>query len=109
MVRKFETDHGRPPKAAEINAYVSAYTPQTIDAFEAQASGVLAQFANGVVSDARPEIVKETLKGTFWKNVGQSIAANAIYTVVLVVIAMILAAAGVDLIGIFTTVDSKAG
>jgi len=108
-VRKFEADHSRPPKPTEINAYVSAYTPQTIDAFEAQASGVLAQFANGVVLDARPEIVEETLKGTFWKNVGQSIAANAIYTIILVVIAMILAAAGVDLIGIFTTVGSNAG
>lgn len=108
-VRKFEADHGRTPKPPEISAYVSAYTQQTLDAFEAQATGVLAQFAGGIVADARPEIVREALKGEFWKNVFQSMAANAIYTVILIVIAFVLAAAGVDLIGIITTVKASAG
>lgn len=107
-VRKFEADHGRPPRAAEVAAYVSAFTPQTVDAFEAQARGVLAQFAGGIIADARPEIVEEALKGEFWKNVFQSMAANAIYTVILIAIALVLAAAGVDLIGIVTTVEAKA-
>jgi hypothetical protein len=108
-VRKYEADHGRPPKAAEVAAYVSAYTPQTIDAFEAQAAGVLTQFAGGVVSDARPEIVEETLKGTFWKAIIQSIVANAIYTVILIVIAVVLASAGIDLLGIVTAIGPAKG
>lgn len=108
-VRKYEADHGRAPKVAEIAAYVSAYTPQTIDAFEAQAAGVLSQFAGGVVSDARPEIVEETLKGTFWKAVVQSIVANAIYTVILIAIALILGAAGIDLLEIVTAVKPRTG
>lgn len=108
-VRKYEADHGRPPKAAEVAAYVSAYTPQTIDAFEAQAAGVLTQFAGGVVSDARPEIVEETLKGTFWKAIIQSIVANAIYTVILIVIAVVLASAGIDLLGIVTAIGPTKG
>lgn len=108
-VRKFETDHGRPPRATEVTAYVSAYTPQTVDAFEAQARGVLTQFAVGIVADARPEIVEGTLRGAFWKNVFQAIAANAIYTVALIVLAIVLAAAGIDLLGVFETLHSPAG
>ncbi|MDP1630383.1 MAG: hypothetical protein Q8L66_03055 [Caulobacter sp.] len=108
-VRKFEADHGRAPRPAEVGAYVSAYTPQTIDAFAAQASGVLAQFANGVVSDARPEIVEEALRGTLLKSIAQGMAANAIYTIVLIAVAMILAAAGVDLLGVFATINGGAG
>ena len=102
-VRQYLADHGRSPKAAEVAAYVSAYTSQTIEAFEAQAAGVLSQFAGGVVADARPEIVEETLRGTFWKGVAQSIIANAIYTTMLIAIALILGAAGIDLLEIAKT------
>jgi alkanesulfonate monooxygenase SsuD/methylene tetrahydromethanopterin reductase-like flavin-dependent oxidoreductase (luciferase family) len=102
-VRKYLADHGRSPKAAEVAAYVSAYTSQTIEAFEAQAAGVLSQFAGGVVSDARPEIVEQTLKGTFWKAVAQSIVANAVYTVILISLVLVLGAAGIDLLEIATT------
>lgn len=108
-VREFEAGRGRLPRPAEVTAYVSAYTPQTVDAFEAQAKGVLAQFAGGIIADARPEIVEETLKGEFWKNVFQSMVANAIYTAILIVVAMVLAAAGIDLIGIIASVKAKAG
>lgn len=108
-VREFEAGRGRPPRAAEVTAYVSGYTPQTVDAFEAQAKGVLAQFAGGIIADARPEIVEEALKGEFWKNVFQSMTANAIYTVILIAIALVLAAAGVDFIGIVSTVEARAG
>jgi alkanesulfonate monooxygenase SsuD/methylene tetrahydromethanopterin reductase-like flavin-dependent oxidoreductase (luciferase family) len=102
-VRKYLADHGRSPKAAEVAAYVSAYTSQTIEAFEAQAAGVLSQFAGGVVADARPEIVEETLKGTFWKAVTQAIVANAAYTVILISLVLVLGAAGIDLLEIATT------
>ncbi len=108
-VRKYLADHGRTPRAAEVAAYVSAYTSQTIDAFEAQAAAVLSQFAGGVVSDARPEIVEETLKGTFWKAVAQSIVGSAIYTVILIIIALILSAAGIDLLEIGTAIKPRAG
>lgn len=56
-----------------------------------------------MVADARPEIVEETLRGTFWKGVAQSIIANAIYTTMLIAIALILGAAGIDLLEIATT------
>ncbi len=108
-VRKFEIDHGRSPRASEVTGYVTAYTPQTIDAFEAQARGVLAQFAAGIVADARPEIIEGALRGAFWKNVFQSMTANAIYTVVLIMLALVLAAAGIDLLGIFETMHRPAG
>jgi hypothetical protein len=108
-VRGFEIDKGRPPKPGEIAAYVSTYTQQTTDAFEAQAASALAQFASGVIADARPEIVEETLKGSFWKSVIQSISANAIYTVILIAIALVLAAAGIDIVSVFDAVKTSPG
>lgn len=108
-VRGFEADHGRPPRTPEVAAYVSTYTPQTVNAFEAQARGVLAQFAEGIIADARPEMVEAALRGDFWKNVFQSMAANAIYTVALLVLAVVLTAAGIDILGIFETVHRQAG
>jgi hypothetical protein len=34
-----------------------------------QANTVLAQFASGAVEDARPEILKDALKGSVWKTI----------------------------------------
>ena len=99
-IREFETSHLRKPRPAEVQAYVDGYTQQMRDVFEAQAAGVLANFAESAVTDAKPAIVEEALKGGFWRSVTQSIAANAIYTLVLVAIVIILKRAGIDLVSL---------
>lgn len=97
-IRQFEAEKGRAPRPAEVQGYVDAYTAQMRDVFEAQAAGVLAQFAEGAVSDAKPAIVEHALKGTAGRSILQSILANAIYTLILIVIVVILKRAGIDLI-----------
>ena len=97
-IRQFEADKGRPPRPAEVQGYVDAYTPQMRDVFEAQAAGVLAQFAEGAVSDAKPAIVEHALKGTALRSIWQSIVANAIYTLILIAVVIILRRAGIDLL-----------
>jgi hypothetical protein len=99
-IRQFEAEKGRAPRPAEVQGYVDAYTAQMRDVFEAQAAGVLAQFAEGAVSDAKPGIVEHALKGTAWRSILQSILANAIYTLMLIVIVVILKRAGIDLISL---------
>ncbi len=99
-IRQFEAEKGRAPRPAEVQGYVDAYTAQMRDVFEAQAAGVLAQFAEGAVSDAKPGIVEAALKGGFWRSVGQSIAANVLYTLGLIALVVVLKWAGVDLLSI---------
>jgi hypothetical protein len=99
-IRQFEAEKGRAPRPAEVQGYVDAYTAQMRDVFEAQAAGVLAQFAEGAVSDAKPGIVEHALKGTAGRSVLHSIIANAIYTLVLIVIVVILKRAGIDLLSL---------
>ena len=99
-IRQFEAEKGRAPRPAEVQGYVDAYTAQMRDVFEAQAVGVLAQFAEGAVSDAKPGIVEHALKGTAGRSVLHSIIANAIYTLVLIVIVVILKRAGIDLLSL---------
>lgn len=99
-IRQFEAEKGRAPRPAEVQGYVDAYTAQMRDVFEAQAAGVLAQFAEGAVSDAKPGIVEHALKGTAGRSILHSIIANAIYTLVLIVIVVILKRAGIDLLSL---------
>lgn len=106
-VRDFEQANGRSPTAQEQAGYVASYTPQITSALQTQATGVLAQFAAGAVDDARPEILREALRGSAWKSVGLSIAANVIYTLLLVAVVLVLAYAGVDILGIVSNVRSS--
>ncbi len=85
--------------------YVEAYTPQMQDVFDAQAAGVLAQFAEGAVSDAKPTIVEHALKGTASRAIWQAIFANAIYTLMLIAVVIILDRAGVDLLSLAVSAD----
>lgn len=103
----FKAAHDREPTANEIAAYVSTYTDQTIATYETQAAAALAEFAEDAVENARPEIVEEALRGSFWASVGQSIFANALYTLVLVALVLVLAFAGVDIEGVYQRIVGK--
>jgi transposase-like protein len=99
-VRSFEATHGRSPERNEVDAHVAGYTPQMISALEAQAKSILVEFADGAITSAKPGIVQDALRGSAWRSIGQSIAANALYTLILIVLAAVLFFAGVDLLGI---------
>lgn len=87
---------------AEVKAYVDSYTPLTIQAFSEQAGGVLVEFAQGAVADAKPQIVEQALKGSLWRTIWQSIIANGTYTLLLIAVVVILRWAGVDLLSLAT-------
>jgi len=62
---------------------------------------VLSSYADTVIDAARAGIVTEALRGTFWKSVWTNIFSGALYTVILIVFALILSKSGIDLLGIF--------
>ena len=102
-VREFEADRGRSPDGAEQASYVATYTPQIVAALQTQADGILTQFASSAVDDARPKILKEALRGSTGRAIGLSLLSNAVYTLLLIAVVLILRYAGVDLLGIFDT------
>ncbi len=93
-------DHGRAPNADELRAYHATWTPRQIESARQSAAQVLSAYADEVISNEEPRILKDALKGSFWKSVWQSIFANGLYTLMLIALAIILAKAGVDLIGL---------
>ena len=103
----FKATYARDPTAEEMASCVSAYTDQMIETYETQAAGVLTAFAEGAVADARAGIVEEALRGSTWGSIGQSIAANALYTVILIALVIVLALTGVDVLGLYEKITGK--
>jgi hypothetical protein len=95
----FEAEN-RPPKEDELAAYVRTWTPSQIDGKREQAATILAQYADAVVEAATPAIEKVALRGSLWRAVGHGVAANVLYTLLLILILWVLKWAGVDLLGL---------
>ena len=67
----------------------------------------MAEFADDAIADAKPDIVEAALRGSFWGSVLQSIAANMIYTAILLAVVVVLAFLGVDVIGLYEKITGK--
>jgi hypothetical protein len=96
----FWNDNRRPPNVGELDAYQRTWTPTQVAGTRERAEGALAAFAASAIEDARPEILKEALRGSFWKAVGASIFAAVLYSLALIALVTILLWNGVDLLGI---------
>ena len=97
---EFRSLYGRPPTAEDLKAYHRTWTPAQIQSARNSAAQVMAEYADSIISAEEPRILRDAVKGTFWPAVGTSIAANALYTIGLIVLAVILARAGIDFIGL---------
>lgn len=102
---EYRKEHGSPPSEEARKGYQANWTATTIQAFRDQAESALAAYAQNAVEEARPGIREEALRGTFRGGVWQSIVANAIYTLALIAIVLILRWSGVDLIGLAQKLD----
>ncbi|MCO6177330.1 hypothetical protein [Ciceribacter sp. RN22] len=97
----------RPPSDEELRAYHSTWTPSQIQNARRSAQQVLAEYADYVISEAEPRILREAVRGTFWPAVGTAIFSNALYTVGLIVVALILAKSGIDLLALLSSAASS--
>lgn len=91
--------HARQPTPEEREAYIATWTPSRLAGLEQQADVTLAAFGSAVVDAATPDIREDALRGTTSKAIGTSVSANGVYTLILIVFALILYLAGIDLIG----------
>ncbi|WP_194164507.1 hypothetical protein [Microvirga thermotolerans] len=99
--------HQRGPTPEELHAYILTWTESRIRGLEEQAESVLGNFATSVVEDNTPKIREDALKGTSTRAIVLSIVANALYTLLLIGILIILRVSGVDLLSILGALSGK--
>lgn len=100
--------HGQKPTEEQLSAYIATWTPSMVQNLREQANGIVLEYGGFLVEENTPRIREEALRGTFWKSVGISIFAAALYTLGLVALLIILRFAGVDFLSILTSVNSAA-
>ncbi|HZJ13200.1 MAG TPA: hypothetical protein VFD26_11250 [Methyloceanibacter sp.] len=97
---KVHEEEGRAPTPDALRAYIATWTPSRLEGVRKEADQLLAAYAENVIAEAEPRILKNALRGGFWRGVGASMVAAVLYTLILIAFATILAWSGVDLIGI---------
>jgi hypothetical protein len=97
----------RGPSAEELRAYMATWTPSQLDYVRQSAEQTLASYAKDVLAEEEPRILRQALRGSFWRAVWPAMVAAALYTLALVALAIILARSGIDLIGILRRAAGK--
>lgn len=92
---------GRKPSEAELQSYIQTWTPTQIDNIQNGAAQILTAYADAVLSEGEPGILKEALKGSFWRSLWTNLLSAAAYTLILILLALGLALAGIDILGVF--------
>lgn len=93
--------HSRGPTDDELDAYFATWTESRLQGAKKEAEQILAQFADEVISNAKPDIEKQALRGTFRSGILQSMVGSFIYSILLVCIFLIISNLGVDIISLF--------
>lgn len=91
---------GHPPSPIEITSYAATWTPQLIQNATDAASSALAEFASAAIDEARPDILKDALKGGNTRTVLLGMLSALLYTIFLVLVVVALKASGIDIFSI---------
>jgi len=106
-VSEFRARKGRKPTDEELDAYVETWTASQLHNVRERAAQVLAEYASTVIQAEEPRILRGAVKGTFWRGAGQSVVGAFLYTLLLIALTVILALAGIDLVGILRSVAAS--
>lgn len=94
---EFREREGRPPREDEMKAYNAMWTPSLLEGKRLEAQNIIDQFSQSLVEAARPAILKEALRGTASRAIWLNVASNAIYTLLVLGIVLIIAFTGLDI------------
>src|SRR3954471_18520897 len=92
--------HKRAPSVDELKGYIQTWTPSQLNHVRQSAEQSLASYATDVIAEEEPRILRQAIKGAFWPAVLAGMAAVFLYTLLLMGVVIILARAGVDILGI---------
>ena len=96
---------GRSPSPEQLRAYISSWTDMRIDGVRSEANAALTAYAADIIEQERPKIVEETLKHrSFWREAWVACFGAGLWTIVLIVFAVILKLAHIDLLEVLTNV-----
>jgi hypothetical protein len=98
------------PTEAEMSAYLtSQQLDGTVRMYRERAAAVLDEFGKQVIDRATPDIQRDAVAGSiekslsWWRQIPTGIASALVYTILLIVIAIVLRHAGIDLLGIVSS------
>jgi hypothetical protein len=97
---QFKGEKGREPNLTEISDYTAMWTQALLDGKRIEANDVMRAYSNTVIDNERPAIVESALRGTWSNTIIKNLASSAIYTLILILLALILKMAGVDILQI---------
>ena len=103
----FKVRRGRGPSPDELTAYHETWTSIQIGALRDRAWSSLAAFGESIVEDAKPGILKEALRGTFWPEIWRGVFAAFLYTVLLILAVLVLRWSGIDALSILKKANPK--
>ena len=91
--REWITEHreqvGAAPGDDDMRKFALAQTNTNLDGYRAQAEQILASYAEALLAEERPKIIKDALRGTFWSSVWSSIVATFIFSIILICMVII--------------------
>lgn len=93
----FKKGSGEKPSDEHVTVFAASQTDVTLDGYKAQAQQILAAYAEGILSEERPKIIKDAVRGLFWSSVASSIVASFFFSLFLLGVAFIAALLGYGL------------
>jgi hypothetical protein len=117
----FQTDNGCGPTPEEDAAFAKAVsTVDQLDRYRKDARDILVAFANVTVEDARPGIEQEAITArieraaseagrqtAFWMQVQIGIVSSAIFTIILIFLAIGLQTGGIDFLTMMESIKPQ--
>ena len=89
-IQSVQGTQGRGPTPEELSAYAATWTPQLILNATDAATSALAEFASGAIDEARPNILKDALKGNAVRSVLLNMLSGLLYTLALIAVVLVL-------------------
>lgn len=100
-MQEFVAREGRTPNDVEVRAYIGTWTESRIGGVRSEARATLASFAEYIIDRERPGIVQEALQHrSFLREAGVAFVGAFFYTIALLVFAVVLKFAHIDLLSI---------
>ena len=93
-IHAFRSSNGKRPTAEETKSHPITQTDSILEAYKAQADQILAEYADAIIDDERPKILKDALRGNFWTSFWPSFWASIAYTAILAALVIFAAMLG---------------
>lgn len=85
------------PAESDYRTFAASQTDEALEAYRARANQIVALYANTVMDTESPKLLKEAVKGSFWRAFWPSFLATVIFTALIIVIVLAAALNGIGL------------